>query len=168
MRLSRRLLLTALAWSLGGLPARRLWPRAAQAAAPLTALGPYLDILIPDDGASPAATALGVEAALRERAGADPAYQKLLALGCAALDQAARAQGADDFAALQPGAQRALVARLAAAGSDTGAGVFFARTRWDAMDAYYGRAESWPMLGYDGPPQPDGFMDFASPPGRPE
>jgi hypothetical protein len=40
----------------------------------------------------------------------------------------------------------------------------FRRTRHEAFVHYYADARSWPAIGYGGPPQPDGFPDYAQPP----
>ena len=42
---------------------------------------------------------------------------------------------------------------------------FFDHVRSAAFTEYYARPETWASLGYKGPPQPLGFMDFTQPPG---
>lgn len=41
---------------------------------------------------------------------------------------------------------------------------FFNRTRDDAMEAFYSDPRNWPAVGFRGPPQPEGYPDFAEPP----
>ncbi len=128
------------------------------------ALAPYLDTLIPADE-SPAASALGVDRRLIDKAAGDAGYRRLLAQGCRWLDRAARKLGAADFAALPEGGREAVVALFAAARRGSRPRIFFETTRSDAFFHYYARPESWAGLGYDGPPQPVGFPDHAAPPG---
>ncbi len=131
---------------------------------PLKALAPFLDTLIPADE-SPAATALGVDRRLIDKAAGDASYRRLLAQGCRWLDRAARKLGAADFAALPDGGREAVVALFAAARRGSRPRIFFETTRSDAFFHYYAHSESWAGLGYDGPPQPAGFPDHAAPPG---
>jgi hypothetical protein len=126
---------------------------------PLSPLGAWLDTLLPADGASPAASALGCEAALRERAAREPGYLRLLEAGCAWLD----AQAGGRFAALDEAAREAIGARAAAAPARSLPETFFRLTRRDAFEFYYAQPRSWSALGFAGPPQPDGFPDHAGP-----
>ena len=41
---------------------------------------------------------------------------------------------------------------------------FFRRLRIHAFEAFYSNPVSWTMIGYYGPPQPVGYLDFADPP----
>ena len=131
---------------------------------PLKALAPYLDTLLPADE-SPAASALGVDRRLIDKAAGDAGYRRLLVDGCGWLDRAARRLGAADFAALPERRREALVALIADAAPGSAHRIFFETTRWDALFHYYARPESWAGLGYDGPPQPAGFPDHDRPPG---
>jgi hypothetical protein len=77
---------------------------------------------------------------------------QIVGMGCAWLDQQAAALGAEDFASLQPEQREAIVERAEQAAPRT--------------LPRYAHPDSWPSMGYAGPPQPRGFMDFAGPPGR--
>jgi len=160
---SRRLLLRiagAFAWALP-LPGRPA--SSATVTLRLAALPAWLDTLIPPDE-TPGAGALGIADRIHGKALDVPAYQRLLTLGCAWLDQEARQRRAADFASLQP-EERAAVASLAER-SPAGSlpRVFFARTWDDARDFYYADPIVWPSLGYAGPPQPAGFPGHDRPP----
>ncbi len=42
--------------------------------------------------------------------------------------------------------------------------VFFDFVLGESLKLYYGQRQSQPGLGYDGPPQPEGFEVYAEPP----
>jgi hypothetical protein len=121
--------------------------------------------LIPADEA-PGATELGVAEKIAVKAAADRDYRELVEQGCDWLDKQARQYGADRFASLSE-PQRERVVTLAAEGTaGIGPLIFFNETRSDAFSHYYAHPRSWRPLGYAGPPQPMGFMDYADPPTR--
>ena len=132
----------------------------------IRALGPYLDTLIPEDQA-PGATQLGVDKTLIAVTQANPNFARLVALGCEWLDKQGRKQGSDDFASLDENARETVVA--AAEKSPTGSlpRAFFASTHKMVFRHYYAHPESWRNIGYTGPPQPFGFLDYAQPPKAP-
>jgi hypothetical protein len=90
----------------------------------------------------------------------DPDYQVVLGFGRKWLDAQARARGAADFAALDPGGREAVAAQAAAAGKEAPEYYFFQATQHEALGFYYTQPGSWPGLGYRGPPQPLGYMDY--------
>jgi hypothetical protein len=129
-------------------------------------LGAYVDILIPADE-TPSGTALGVDRQLLLAAKASRENQRLLDLGLAWLNDQARASFGGDFPALDEGEQQTIVGQAATADYGTLPRVFFERTRADAFSHYYRRPESWRgIVGYRGPPQPLGFMDYYTRPPR--
>lgn len=130
---------------------------------PLKSLPAFLDTLLPEDGTSPSASALGVHHRVVDGVRSSRG-RRLMAWGCAWLDREARRQGAADFTSLPQSARDAIVARAEAAPQDRGEYIFFDSVRTDAFRHYYSNPGSWPTLGYDGPPQPVGFPDHASPP----
>jgi Gluconate 2-dehydrogenase subunit 3 len=130
---------------------------------PLRALPAFVDTLIPADE-SPAATALGVDRRLVARAGRSPRYRRVLNAGCAWLDRGAQARAGLDFFNLPPRLREDLTAIAASSAAKSLPRVFFDVVREDAYTLYYADARSWAVLGYGGPPQPDGFRDFADPP----
>ena len=167
MTLGRRLFL-----SLGAGSAAFAWARGAAAAVigpsganayPLTALPHLLDTLIPRDETG-SATDFGIDRRIVDKASRSRRYMRLLRTGCQWLDLEARKTGAGGFADLDPATQEAIVARAADARARSLPRVLFDVTRQDAMRAYYADPASWKALGYEGPPQPDGFMDHAEAP----
>jgi hypothetical protein len=166
-RLSRRDLLRALLGLATYLPTSFLLAAAGEPTTrtfSLSALGPFLDTLLPEDE-SPSATQLGVDRAIVERMQNNQRMAQVVAMGCAWLDQQATAMEAADFAALNPEQRESIVQRAEQAAQRTLPRAFFTGIRTLAFDHYYAHPESWPPLGYRGPPQPRGFMDYAGPPG---
>lgn len=165
MQIGRR---SFLFWTLG----LALWLREAVAAPigggrpqayPLTALAPYLDILIPRDETG-SATDFGVDRTLIDQARRNRGYMRVLRAGCKWLDSEARKQGVAGFGDLDPVAQEAIVDRTARAREGSLPRVFFDVTRRHGFRAYYAEPASWQTLPYRGPPQPEGYMDHAEAP----
>lgn len=129
----------------------------------LKSFSAFVDTLLPADGPCPSGSALGVDRKVLDGVHSLRA-RRFLAHGCAWLDNEARRRGAPDFTALRQTDRDAIVATAATAPRDRGEYIFFDAVRADAFDRYYGDARSWPAVGYDGPPQPSGFPDQASPP----
>lgn len=130
---------------------------------PLKSLPAFLDTLLPADEVNLSASAVGLSQkvvnGVKSRRG-----QRFLGWGCAWLDREARRLGAADFTVLSQPQRDAIVARAEAAPHDRGEYIFFDSVRADAFRHYYSDARSWPSVDYDGPPQPAGFPDHASPP----
>jgi hypothetical protein len=165
LRLSRRELLRALLGLAAYLPTSLLLAAAGESTTrtfSLSALGPFLDTLLPEDD-TPSATQLDVDRAVVERMQNNQRMAQVVVMGCAWLDQQAVALGAADFASLQAEQRELIVQRAEQSAPRTLPRAFFSGTRALAFDEYYARPESWPSLGYLGPPQPRGFMDYAEP-----
>lgn len=120
----------------------------------------YLDTLIPEDRLSPSASGVGIDAVIHRHIEADAERAGFVAQGCKWLDEQARQQGGDNFAAMPGEARELIVTTMASAPRDAGPRMFFEMMRSNAMRLYYASPESWPSLGFDGPPQFDGFPDF--------
>jgi len=122
------------------------------------AFGPFLDTLLPEDE-TPSATQLGVDRLILEegRLGA------LLGMGCDSLDYAAKSMRGADFASLDQAARIDVVTQIEEFPPHTVAKVFLNRTLDLAYSHYYAQQQAWEGLGFDGPPQPGGFMDFTAP-----
>ena len=127
------------------------------------ALGPYLDTLIPEDS-TPSATQLGVDKALIDLARKRPQVARLIGLGCAWLDAQASERGAEGFAALDAAGREAVVALAEQSPARSLPRAFFELTQRQAFSHYYAQPAAWNGLGFAGPPQPMGFLDFAEPP----
>jgi hypothetical protein len=129
----------------------------------LGALAPYLDTLIPADS-TPSASQLGADEAIIALARRRERLARLVGLGCAWLDQQAVERGAADFAALPQAEREAVVALAEGSPPRSVPRAFFSFTQHQVFTHYYAQPESWQGLGFDGPPQPVGFPDFAQPP----
>lgn len=132
----------------------------------IRALGPYLDTLIPEDQA-PSATQLGVDKHLIAISRTNPRFARLIALGCEWLDKQGRERGVEDFAALDETMRETMVAGAEQSPAGSLPRSFFTSTHKMAFRQYYAHPDSWPSLGYAGPPQPFGFLDYAQPPKAP-
>lgn len=138
--------------------------RDAAAATTARTLAAYLDTLLPGDELAPGAGALGIGERFQAKAARHPNYRLLLELGCQWLDQRAKDLGAPDFASLDADDRERLVDRAAHAGGV--ARLFFDATHGEALFAYYAHPAAWAGIGYGGPPQPEGFLDYTQPPAK--
>ncbi len=130
-------------------------------------LAAYVDTLIPEDE-TPSATQVGVVEKILAKSAAERPYKRLIQKGCAWLDTQAGQYDAAYFAALSE-AQREAIVRLAADGqADLLPLRFFRQTQQDAFFYYYAHPRSWPGLGYPGPSQPQGFLDYTYAPRKPQ
>ena len=127
------------------------------------ALGPFVDTLLPEDG-TPSATQVGVDSEILRQMTANPRMSDVIVMGCLWLDQQADKLGAADFAALDPGLRVKVAGNAELASKGSLPRVFFDGVLDIALRHYYAQPSTWPGLGYSGPPQPHGFMDFSGPP----
>jgi hypothetical protein len=126
----------------------------------------FLDALIPSD-ITPGAVELGVPERIRLLAYRDYQYRRLLRNGCAWLNDKATKQNFETFYALDTAGREKVMQEAAESGPESMPRLFFERIRSDAFSHYYAQPVSWGTLGYKGPPQPDGFPDYAdAPPSR--
>lgn len=124
----------------------------------------WLDTLLPADEFSPAASELGINARVADKALGNPDYQKLLGAGCRWLNRQARQRARRAFEDLGAADREHIVQLAEQAAEKTLPRLFFEHTREDAFMFYYGQPETWAMLDYPGPPQPRGFMDYTRTP----
>lgn len=132
---------------------------------PLTAgeigtLEAFLDTLIPADS-TPGALELGVAGKILVTAREDAGYRRLIRKGCGWLDGKARGRKADSFFSLDGQGREILVAEAAEHAQGSLPRIFFERMRNDAFSHFYAHPASWKGLRYKGPPQPDGYPDYA-------
>jgi len=155
----------AIAAGVAGFAAFRFseWRKPALLADPAATLSAYVDALVPADGEFPGAVAIGVIPRLLAAIPAEAAYRKLIHEGVLWLDAQARNAGSTSFAALPPAERERIVASAEASPSGSMQRVFFQATRDDVLFHTYTDARSWNGLGYDGPPQPRGFLDYTQP-----
>jgi hypothetical protein len=122
------------------------------------ALTAIVDLMFPGD-AAPSAVSLGIADAIKEMSD----LQTLIPNGVAWLDDWAVRQGALDFLSLDEiGKQHAVEAALAS--DDDLASQFIRLIRLRAGLIYYSEPAIKAAFPYTGPPQPNGFGDFAGPP----
>ena len=127
-------------------------------------LASYLDTLIPDDEASPGAVKAGIDKRFASLTEASPQFRKLIVAGCRWLDGEAVKAGTRSFPGLDEDKRNAIIGRASRSARRSVPRQFFDRTRRPAFVLYYGIASSWSAIGYAGPPQPAGFLDYAESP----
>jgi hypothetical protein len=119
-----------------------------------------LATLIPDDE-TPGALKLGVADKITSKAAKEPQYRRIIRKGSAWLDKAAGKLNSKRFVDLQEDERDSMIAIALKKDADALPGIFIKLMRSDAFKYYYGNLLSWPQLGYAGPPQPNGFPDYA-------
>lgn len=124
----------------------------------------YLDTLIPDEEGGPGTVTAGVGETLTAAAEAVPQARKLIVEGCRWLDGEAEKAGARSFAELGEEDRNTIVGRAAQSAPQSAPRRFFDQMREITFFLYYGSDAGWQAIGYDGPPQPIGFPDYAEPP----
>lgn len=127
----------------------------------LEVLASYLDTLLPADE-SPSASHLDIHHALVEHALGVENYPQLLSLGCRWLDAMAGGQGS--YSRLDLASRERIVVLAESQQAGKIERIFFERTLEDSMRLYYSHPDSWPSLGFTGPPQPIGFPDYRQAP----
>ena len=148
----RQALLALVAAALSPLP----WlgrAHAAVAAAQAETLDAVLDVLLPADDLTPAASALGVGADILALAADQPLLAELITRVCAWLDTT----GAGRFVDLTATDKETVVAYLAQADVDTLEGRFYQLVRLLAIEFYYARPEALAGLDLNPTPQPAGY-----------
>lgn len=118
--------------------------------APLDA---FIDVLLPADAASPAASALGIGADIRAFAADSPLYLRLLTVGCDWLD----GLDARPFADLPAETQTAIVTYMSTANFNEVPRRFYHLTRQVAVEFYYARPEAIAGFPLADAPQPAGY-----------
>jgi|SRR5688572_5207524 hypothetical protein len=126
---------------------------------PQHTLRALVDTLIPEDE-TPAASALGVDQALVDLLRRTDDYRRLIDEGAEWLDRSARALGAKSFHAANAEQRADIVRQAERAKAGTLPRRMFERVLRDALRLYYAEPATWVALGYAGPPQPAGFLDF--------
>ena len=125
-----------------------------------------IDTLVPADE-TPGAVALGIHTAIETSIRAHSNYQELLLNGVVWLNRESERHFQARFSEL-PEVSREFLLTVAESSPRTSAQrQLFTVLRNDVMQRYYTRADAWAQLGYRGPPQPLGFMDYSEPPAPP-
>jgi hypothetical protein len=133
--------------------------------AEIRVLGAYVDTLLPAEGASPSALELDVQQKMADYAARHRGYLALLQQGTRWLHHMARRDTGSGFADLSPSQRTGFVRMAELAEPKSNLRRFFEISRRDAFRRFYADPRAWADLGYPGPPQPLGFLDFAQPPG---
>ena len=128
------------------------------------ALERFADVLIPRDDL-PSANDLRLVDTIVRDASVERRLARLLRRGISWLDSAAKRDFGVAFAALDAAAADRVVTVAASGPESSVERIFFDRARIELFKLYYARPESWRGLAAVLPPQPLGFMDYASPPG---
>ncbi|WP_421781653.1 gluconate 2-dehydrogenase subunit 3 family protein [Kiloniella litopenaei] len=123
----------------------------------------FLDTLLPATD-SPSASELGVDLDILELSKSIKNYPQLISWGIQWLDYNARERYGAPFPDLSESQKINIVQIAEKSPADYNAHNFFKQVLADAMNAYYSKPITWKNLGFDGPPQPDGFLDFSASP----
>jgi hypothetical protein len=92
---------------------------------------------------------------------------RVIALGCAWLDQQATARGAEEFAQLDEADRISIVTAAEQSPSRSLPYVFFAAMRQMAWREYYAQPAAWQGMADAHPPQPRGFPGHDGRPAEP-
>lgn len=120
-----------------------------------------VDALVPADEHGPGALDLGIDQELIVSARTDARLRRIILRGAETLEP-----GGAAFADLAPEEQIRRLRRAEAAPVGSAPRRLFDHLRATTFERFYARPESWASLGYPGPPQPAGYMDFQQPPPR--
>lgn len=149
----RQALLGIAAVSLQGFVPLAMAPALAETAPTFDTVDAYVDILLPADGLSPAASALGVGASIMALGAEQPLLADLIDLVTAWMDTI----GADRFVDLSFDERHAIVTYMANADIDTLEGRFFQLIRLFAIEFYYAQPQALAGMALDPAPQPSGY-----------
>ena len=145
-------MLSALAASLSGHALAQQLPGASERIDKQT-LGAYLDVLLPADDLTPAASALNVAEDLVQFASESPPFRQFLAVGTHWLNQTGRGP----FHTLSLSDQERVVDWMSKADRDTLPGRFFLLVRLIGVEFYYSKPEVARAFGLNPAPQPAGY-----------
>ena len=118
--------------------------------------------LIPDDE-TPGALKFGVSEMILSKAAMQNKYRHIIRKGSEWLDRAAGKLSSKGFMDLREEERDSIVATAMESQSDSLPRKFLELMRADAFEYYYSNPLSWAQLGYNGPPQPNGFTDYYKP-----
>jgi len=123
-----------------------------------------VDLLVPADDVSPGALELGVHETILTRAKDNKTLRNTIKNGRKWFDEQSESLNADNFLGLDEAKQITLIEKAEASTIQSTGNKFFSRMRVEVFKEYYSSPESWISLCYQGPPQPNGFLDYAEPP----
>ena len=108
----------------------------------------------------PGAKKLGIKQIFMDNISKDPGAAGFFDAGFWNLDTISKTKFKKPFYALEKKEQKEEVINHVSIKNRT----FFKQFRETIINLYYTHPEVWKKLSYNGPPQPRGFMDYASPP----
>lgn len=123
----------------------------------------FLDTLLPPNK-SPAASDLSVHHDIIKLSKNVNNYPELLLLGGNWLYNTSMFQFGKPFEKLSLNQKNIIVSVAERAKQGSIPEVYFNRIKTDAFNFYYANPASWKFLGFDGPLQPDGFINATKPP----
>ncbi len=118
-----------------------------------TTLATFLDVLLPRDALTGAATDLGVDAKLWAFSELDPRFRQLLVVGCRWLNMT----GGAGFSALTSAQKNKVVEWMSSADWNEIPRRFYELLRQAAIETYYSEPSAWGGLPLKSPPQPVGY-----------
>ena len=124
----------------------------------------WVDTLLPAEPDFLGALALGVAERIAAAIERGPAYARLYHEALTWLDARAAEAGSATFAGLPEPRRHAIVAAAAASATGSAPRTFFQASLDDALFHAYADPRAWAGIGYAGPPQPIGFLDYAAAP----
>ncbi len=127
-------------------------------------LGNFLDILLPKTEESPSASEINLASRIIDLSRNVPNYPSLLESGLNWISETSQLSFQSEFLTLHDEKKEAVVTAAFAQADQTLPRVFAKRLRDDAMAIFYSHPASWPALGFEGPIQPSGFLDFEKAP----
>ena len=124
----------------------------------------FFDTLIPAEGVVPGAIGVGIDTRFTSWTEERLQLRKLVVDVCRWLDREAQKTGAPSFSDLNYDQRDRILLRASRSAPRSAVRRFFDSTRNLAFFTYYGNAAGWSAIGYAGPPQPNGFLDYAQSP----
>jgi hypothetical protein len=148
-----------------GIARKREALAASQEAITEQVLRTYVDVLVPAGGGSPPGTSFAIDREVLALGGDNPNLRDFIEKGCLWLEQESLSASGTSFSdPASNGYREAIVHKAAAAPLTSLQRQFFDWSRYQVMVRYYAQPTTWSAIGYDGPPQPDGFTDYDKPP----
>ena len=124
----------------------------------------YVDTLLPGDDGLPAASVFNIPQKVISLTEGHENYRRLVQWGCHWLETSAQNLHQKAFAESVEEDRVALIEHLERGQAQSWEWLFFDLTRRQSVQIYYAEPTVWAALGYPGPPQPAGFLDFDRPP----
>ena len=124
----------------------------------------FIDVLLPETD-TPSASQLMVHIELIKHANNIKNYPELIKRGCFWLNKQAQTKFHKmSFINLSDAEKIVIVKQAEKSKNGDIAKLFFERIKQDAFWFYYAHPETWRVLGFEGPPQPNGYLNYTKPP----